>query len=114
MHRLGQAALVVECGEGVAGYATLGARRSGGSAGEGEIYELYLRPEYHGTGLGRRLFREARRRLTAAGLQRLTVWSLAENEIGCRFYRGVGGIEVARSCEIIGGARLRKIGFWWP
>ena len=39
------------------GYATLGGSRFAGRR-SGEIYELYLRPEYHGVGFGRRLFAE--------------------------------------------------------
>lgn len=113
MHRLGSPALVFEFDDKVAGYVTLGPRRGRGYTGGGEIYELYLRPECHGLGFGRRLFRAAKQRLTAAGFAPLAVWSLADNEIGCRFYRAVGGVEAARTRETIGGARLEKIGFAW-
>jgi len=113
MHRFGAPALVMEFDGRVAGYTTLGPRRGRGFIGQGEIYELYLRPECHGLGFGRRLFRAARRRLSAAGFSRLTVWSLADNEVGCRFYRGVGGVETGRTRETIGGAHLEKIGFGW-
>lgn len=113
MHRFGATALVFEFDGGVAGYATLGPRRGRGYGGGGEIYELYLRPECHGLGFGRRLFRAAKQRLATAGFAPLTVWSLADNEVGCRFYRGVGGVEAARARETIGGALLEKIGFAW-
>ena len=95
MHGRGFRALVVDCDGTLAGYATLGRSRGAGGRAFGEIYELYLRPEYQGCGLGRRLFAEARRKSwRRIGLDRLTVWALKrENEIACRFYRAMGGIE---------------------
>jgi ribosomal protein S18 acetylase RimI-like enzyme len=113
MHRRGAPALVIEMDGRIAGYATIGPVRQRLAPRTGEIYELYVRPEYHGTGLGERLFTEARRRLQAKGLTRLVVWSLAANELGCRFYRAVGGKEAARSTGRIGGAPLPMIGFAW-
>src|SRR5688572_16868168 len=47
--------LVVEIAGTVAGYAPLGRNRARGLTQQGEIYELYLRPEYQGIGLGSRL-----------------------------------------------------------
>ena len=58
--------LVVEIGGKVAGYATIGRNRARELPQQGEIYELYLRPEYQGIGLGSRLFAAARERLEVA------------------------------------------------
>ncbi|MGO8344973.1 GNAT family N-acetyltransferase, partial [Rhizobium ruizarguesonis] len=55
--------LVLDVAGTVAGDATLGLNRARALPQEGEIYELYLRPEYQGIGLGRMLFGEARRLL---------------------------------------------------
>lgn len=113
----GARALVLELAlgdgaEGVAGYATLGRSRGGGAPG-GEIYELYLRPELHGAGFGRRLFEESRRVLAAHGLERLAVWALAENEGACRFYRAMGGVEAGRGVHRLCDVALEKVGFVW-
>ena len=53
--------LVIEIGGKLAGYATIGKNRARELSQQGEIYELYLRPEYQGIGLGSRLFSAARK-----------------------------------------------------
>lgn len=106
--------LVVEVAGQVAGYATLGLNRARALPQEGEIYELYLRPEYQGIGLGRVLFGEARRLLKSLGCSGLVVWCLEESEHADRFFRGQGGIDIAEGMEDFGEVSLKKIGFVWP
>jgi ribosomal protein S18 acetylase RimI-like enzyme len=113
MHRSGLRALVLEFDKRVAGYATFGTCRMRSVRPLGEIYELYLRPEFHGAGFGRCLFAEARRHLSAHGLAGLLVWALAENDLACRFYEAVGGRKHTRTYERIGGVRLEMIAFVW-
>ncbi|MCZ6743492.1 MAG: GNAT family N-acetyltransferase [Alphaproteobacteria bacterium] len=113
MHESGPRALVLEFDKRVVGYATFGSCRTRGLAQRGEIHELYLRPEFHGTGFGKRLFAEARRHLSARGLLGLLVWALADNNLACRFYRALGGRERTRAYERIGGVRLEMIAFVW-
>ncbi len=114
MHESGPRALVLEFDKRVAGYATFGPCRTRGLAQRGEIHELYLRPEFHGTGFGKRLFSEARRQLRASGFGALLVWSLADNDLACRFYKALGGKERMRGYERTGGIRLEMIAFDWP
>jgi ribosomal protein S18 acetylase RimI-like enzyme len=112
MHERGHRALVVDCDAVVAGYATLGRGRAGGRR-YGEIYELYIRPEFHGCGLGGRLFDAARDQLGRHGLDRLVVWALADNSIACRFYRAMGGRECGRAEDRFCGVPLAKVAFGW-
>lgn len=114
LHRSGGRALVVDLDGRLSGYATIGRNRSRAFVQAGEIYELYLDPVCHGAGLGKRLFGEARRCLEARALHGLVVWSLAVNELGCRFYRALGGRPEARSHASLGGVRLERIAFAWP
>lgn len=113
MHARGVRALVLHCDETLAGYATLGHNRAPALRPGGEIYELYVRPEYQGCGLGRRLFGEARSRLRRHGLDGLLVWALADNQIACRFYRAMGGTECARGQDRQCGVPLERVGFAW-
>jgi ribosomal protein S18 acetylase RimI-like enzyme len=112
MHARGFRALVIECDALLAGYATLGRTRAPGQPA-GEIYELYLRPECQGCGLGRQLFASARHELGRYGFERLVVWALAENTIALRFYRAMGGVEAVQAEDRFCGVPLSKIGFAW-
>ncbi len=78
--------LVVEIGGTIAGYATVGRNRARELPQQGEIYELYLRPEYQGIGLGSRLLAAARDELAAHGLRGMVVWALEDNVNALAFY----------------------------
>lgn len=98
----------------VAGYANYGRNRARSLYYSGEIYELYLRPEFQGLGFGRRLFSAARKDLAQSGLQDLVIWALSDNEPAMHFYRALGGRAVARSSERFGAKSLDKVAFAWP
>ena len=95
----------------IAGYATIGLNRAKALPQDGEIYEIYLRPEYQGIGLGRMLFGESRRLLKSLGCNGIVVWCLEDSEIAERFFRSAGGVDIAEGMEDFGEAELKKIGF---
>ena len=105
--------LVVEIGGKLAGYATIGRNRARELAQQGEIYELYLRPEYQGIGLGSRLFAAAREKLADSGLKGMVVWALEENSGALSFYEGAGGRDIAEGVEIFDQKALKKVAFVW-
>lgn len=105
--------LVVELGGEVVGYATLGRNRARQLPQQGEIYELYLRPEHQGIGLGSRLFAAARAMLAEHGLKGLVVWALEDNAGALSFYAGAGGRDVAEGVEVFDQKALRKVAFVW-
>lgn len=105
--------MVLDVGGDVAGYATMGVNRVEELSQQGEIYELYLRPEFMGVGLGQRLFSESRRFLNALNYRGCLIWCLADNEGAINFYRAMGGRQVARGHEKFDGARLPKVAFAW-
>jgi ribosomal protein S18 acetylase RimI-like enzyme len=104
---------VLVFGEEVAGYANYGRNRARSLQYDGEIYELYLRPEYQGVGFGRRLFTSARRDLAQGGMKSLVLWALSDNSQAVEFYRALGGQPVARSSERFGDKTLDKVAFAW-
>ena len=105
--------LIIEVGEEIAGYATLGANRVNTLPFEGEIYEIYLQPEYQGIGLGAKLFTDARQELRRRGYKGFVVWALSDNEPSLRFYENAGGNAVASGSEHFDGRKLDKVAFAW-
>lgn len=105
--------LVVEIGGKIAGYTTLGRNRARELKQQGEIYELYLRPEYQGIGLGSRLFAAARARLADNGFKGMVVWALEDNQNALTFYAGAGGRDVAEGVEVFEQKALKKVAFVW-
>jgi len=111
--RRGTAILVLEVDGVICGYATFGPNRARNLRQAGEIYEIYLLPEYQGIGLGTRLFLSARRELVRFGFDSAVVWALADNDNACRFYRNAGGRRVAAAHERFGSTTLPKIAYAW-
>jgi ribosomal protein S18 acetylase RimI-like enzyme len=111
--RKGSRIALLQFGDRIAGYANYGRNRARSLFYDGEIYEIYLRPEYQGLGFGRRLFTAARRDLAQSGLKSLVVWALSDNEPAVEFYRALGGRAVARSSERFGAKTLDKVAFAW-
>jgi ribosomal protein S18 acetylase RimI-like enzyme len=107
------AVLIAEIGGVVAGYVTFGRNRARQLEQEGEIYELYLLPEYQGIGLGTKLFDAARKALGAHDFKGLVVWALEDNNIANGFYRGLGGRDVAEGTETFDEKTLRKVAYVW-
>jgi ribosomal protein S18 acetylase RimI-like enzyme len=111
--RKGSRVSVLVFGEQIAGYANYGRNRARSLHFDGEIYELYLKPEFQGLGFGRRLFSSARRDLAQSGLKSMVIWALSDNEPAVEFYRNLGGRMVARSSERFGAKNLDKVAFSW-
>lgn len=105
--------LVLDIGGTIAGYATIGINRTPALKQDGEIYELYLLPEYQGIGLGSYLFRECRALLRGLGFQGLVAWCLEDSEHAITFFQAAGGMDVAEGMEDFGDSQLKKIGFVW-
>lgn len=111
--RRGTSVLVMDFAGSIAGYVTYGLNRARALPQDGEIYELYLLPEYQGIGLGSRLFEAARRELTVLGCRGLVVWALEDNGTALDFYAAKGGRDVAEGSETFDGKRLAKVAFVW-
>ena len=76
----GSRLVVLDFGGRIAGYASYGRNRVPAMPYSGEIFELYLAPEFQGLGMGRRLFEAARRDLNDHGYVSTLVWALADNQ----------------------------------
>ena len=111
--RRGSRIAVLDVGDRIAGYASYGRNRASSLPYRGEIFELYLAPEYQGLGFGRRLFGAAQRELANHGLFSVVVWSLADNDRAVGFYGRLGGLLVGRAHENFGEVRRERLAFGW-
>ncbi|TWI81890.1 acetyltransferase (GNAT) family protein [Roseibium hamelinense] len=105
---------VIEVADEPAGYATYGPCRLQNLAAEGEIYELYLKPEYQGLGFGRTLFGSVRKELKGRNLEGLAVQVLSENQPARNFYRALGGKLGAKTWYRSAGKRFELSIYVWP
>ncbi|MCM2293436.1 GNAT family N-acetyltransferase [Allorhizobium sp. BGMRC 0089] len=105
--------LVADMNGDIAGYATMGLNRARGLPYDGEIYEIYLKPEYQGVGLGHVLFTESRRLLKSLGCRGLVIWCLEECQQAASFFRSKGGTDAVEGMEDFDDVKLKKLGFVW-
>ncbi len=98
---------------GVVGFVSAGRSRSSIERYAGEVYTLYVAPDFQNQGIGTRLLESAFQRLDAEELRGVMLWVLARNPSRF-FYEAAGGIAVATRKERLWGAVLREIAYGWP
>lgn len=96
----------------IVGFANGGRERSGDATYDGELYAIYLLQAHQRKGIGQELFRHIVQHLGENGLRSMLIWVLADNP-SCRFYESMGGAPVREQEVVIGGERLREIGYGW-
>lgn len=83
--------LVVEADSLVVGWCTVGPTRDKDTSNEvGELYGIYIAPEFIGKGLGKDLMVDSLQRLKDDGFKKATLWVLGTNEKARRFYEREG------------------------
>jgi GNAT superfamily N-acetyltransferase len=97
---------------GIVGFGSCGPARPGPMGYQGEVYTLYLLPDFQGQGLGRALLLELFRVLGAAECQSTIVWVLATNS-SRYFYERLGGQVVGNKTERFAGADLPEVAYGW-
>ncbi len=79
--------LVAKEGDRVVGFVGYGSQ-SPEASDTGEVFALYVLPEYHGTGVGRQLMDAALERLAA--YPKICLWAVKGNARAIRFYEKCG------------------------
>lgn len=102
-----------EMGAGVVGFGSCGRAGAIGLPYEGEVYMLYVLPDYQDNGIGRALLRALFEILRERGFTSALIWVLAENPARF-FYQAMGGQWVAVREERLWGATLREVAYGWP
>lgn len=98
---------------GVVGFVSAGPARSGVESYEGEIYTLYVMPDFQNQRIGTRLLEGAFRRLGEQSLHGVMLWVLAGNPSRF-FYEAMGGVKIALRKERLWGTVLPEVAYGWP
>ena len=98
--------LVAKVGEKVAGFCAYGEGRAEDLPGAGEIYALYVLPEYYGTGIGMALMDAGLEKL---GGKRAFVRVLKNNARAIRFYEKCGFVRDGFGQELVIGTPVTVI-----
>jgi GNAT superfamily N-acetyltransferase len=78
----------------------------------GEVYTLYVEPDFQNLGLGRKLLGALFRQLQADRCDTAILWMLAENPTRF-FYEGLGGERVGERIDTLGGTDVEEIAYAW-
>lgn len=78
----------------------------------GEVYTLYVEPDFQNLGLGRKLLGALFRQLQADRCDTAVLWMLAENPTRF-FYEGLGGERVGEQVDTMGGTDVDEVAYAW-
>jgi GNAT superfamily N-acetyltransferase len=95
----------------VIGFCGVGVNREPDPAYSGELYAIYVLPDFQGQGVGKRLVQAARGWMRTQGHPGFLLWVLRDNLPARRFYEALGGQAVREHIFSIGGADLPEIGY---
>lgn len=95
----------------IVGFGSCGACR-GEPDFTGEIFTLYVAPDWQNCGVGRQLLLAMFAQLAADGHQSAVIWVLRENPARF-FYHRLGGKEVRRKLLPFNGAKVAAAGYGW-
>jgi GNAT superfamily N-acetyltransferase len=105
--------LLAESGDVIVGFVSVGASRDADA--DGELFAIYVDPDYWGSGVGRKLIAAGEERLRELGHVEAILWVLADNARARRFYERSGWQHdgTTRPIEIFGievaEVRYRKV-----
>jgi ribosomal protein S18 acetylase RimI-like enzyme len=78
----------------------------------GEVFTLYVAPDWQNQGIGRRLLIALFRRLVAAGRRSAILWVVRENPSRF-FYERLGAQQVSRKTLAVGGSAIEAVAYGW-
>jgi GNAT superfamily N-acetyltransferase len=103
--------VAVDTDGNIQGFGSCGRCRRGEQFG-GEVFTLYVAPDWQNQGIGRRLLIALFERLVVQECATAIIWVLRDNP-GRFFYQRLGGREVQHKIFAVGGKRIEAAGFAW-
>lgn len=95
----------------IVGFGSCGRNREGAEHA-GEVFTLYVAPDWQNQGIGRALLLALFERLVAQGAASALIWVLRDNP-SRYFYRRLGGREIRQKNFVVGGKRIEAAGYAW-
>ncbi len=114
-----EAVFVAAEGYDVVGFASVGAARKRPATDRaisktcGEVFTLYVLPDFQEQGAGRMLLANGFAELVERGFDAALLWVVAGNPSRF-FYEAMGGQAVGRAVEKFAGADIEEICYLWP
>lgn len=96
----------------LAGFGSAGPERHG-TRFEGEVYTLYVRPDWQNRGVGRKLICALFQGLRERDCRQAMLWVVAANPSRF-FYEALGGQKSYERTEKLWGMEVAQIGYRWP
>lgn len=98
--------------QGVIGFGSCGRVREKRLAHAGEVFTLYVQPEFQERGIGRKLLCRLFDALVSRGITSAVAWVLAENPSRF-FYETMRGRRVAERDEVLWNTALHEVAYGW-
>ena len=98
-------------GDALLGFGSCGPNR-GDHSFAGEVFTLYVAPDWQNQGIGRRLLIALFRRLVAVGRSSAIVWVLRDNPSRF-FYERLGGRLVKRRTFAVAASTVEAVAYGW-
>jgi ribosomal protein S18 acetylase RimI-like enzyme len=95
----------------IVGFGSCGRNRDSAER-TGEVFTLYVSPDWQNQGIGRALLLALFERLVALGCASVIIWVLRDNP-SRYFYRRLGGREIRQKAFVVGGKRIEAAGYAW-
>ena len=97
---------------GIVGFGSCGRAKGVDLPYRGEVYTLYVHPDFQGQAVGRRLLAGLFGALAGKGHGSALIWVLAQNPARF-FYQAMGGALIAERRERLWGVGLREAAYGW-
>lgn len=97
---------------GVIGFGSYGPNRAARSDFTGEVYTLYILPDFQGLGIGQGLLRALFGALAREGHETALIWVVANNPSRF-FYEAMGGRPAARRDTNMGSQTVQELAYGW-
>ena len=111
--RGGEQILVAECAKhGIVGMASFGAAHDRGLGFDGEVYTLYVDPDFIGLGIGSTLMRAAFGGMHNSSFTSCVIWAHARNPARF-FYEAMGGRLIAERSRRMMGSAVPEAAYGW-